>query len=174
MAPPLFDGSDCWPVAPEGLVNPADIASAKAYFPMGGVASNHWDSGPTSATVTVAMNMGGLDLDLVIHHARLSMDLDADHLGSPHGQIGGVLDMAEFVADLKKVAGQFDPSLCSGPTIDSIAAQFMQAADILKDGSQDPSKSCDGISIGLGFKAKALSLGGVGPATPAEPDPCVP
>jgi hypothetical protein len=174
MGPPKLDGSDCWPVAPEGLANPADIASAKAFFPTGSLTMNHWDSGPTSATVTVEMSIQGFTLHFDIVHARLSMDLDADHLGSQLGQISGVVNAAALVAELKKVAGAFDPSLCSGPTIDSIAQQFMQAADILADGTQDPAKTCDGISIGLGFKARTISIGGVGPATPAQPDPCAP
>lgn len=172
--PPKFDGSDCWPVTPAGLANPADIASATSFFPMGSVAANHWDSGPTSATVPLTIDVGGFEIHLNLHFARVSMDLDANHLGSQVGQLGGVIATAELVAEMKKVAGSFDPSLCSGATIDSIVSQLQQASDILQDGTQDPAKSCDGISIGLGFKTKAISLGGVGPATPAQPDPCGP
>jgi hypothetical protein len=175
-APPKLDGSDCWPVAPEGLTNPGDINSAKSSFPMGNVAANHWDSGPTSATlpITFGSETSGFQMHLILHHPRVFMDLDAGHLGTQDGQISGVLDTAEFVMELKTVAGMFDPSLCSGATIDSITSQLQQASDILKDGSQDPSKQCDGISIGIGFKAKAISLGGIGPATPAPPNPCAP
>src|SRR5262249_29165723 len=44
-APPKFDGTDCWPVAPEGLNNPLDIESSKISFDMSSVTMNHWDSG---------------------------------------------------------------------------------------------------------------------------------
>jgi hypothetical protein len=173
-APPKFDGSDCWPVAPEGLANPVDIASAKPFFAMGSVAANHWDSGPTSATVPLTIDSNGFKIHLDLHFAHASIDLDANHLGSQVGQLGGVIATSELVAEMKKVAGSFDPSLCSGSTIDSIVSQLQQASDILQDGTEDPTKSCDGISIGLGFKTKAISLGGIGPVTPAQPDPCVP
>jgi hypothetical protein len=173
-APPKFDGSDCWPVAPEGLSNPNSLTSAKAVFPMGSVAINHWDTGPTNATVAIQMKLGGITIHLDIHHAHLSMDLDPDHQGAQTGQLGGVIDTTQIVTEVKKVAGAFDPSLCKGATIESILTQLAQASDILKDGTQDPTKTCDGISIGLGFTAKALSLGGIGPAAVAQPDPCVP
>jgi hypothetical protein len=62
---------------------------------------------------------------------------------------------------------------CSGPTIDSIASQVTQAADILIDGSQDPSKSCDGVSIGVGFEAEIVQLGAIGDA-PDDINPCDP
>jgi hypothetical protein len=45
-----------------------------------------------------------------------------------------------------------------------------QASDILQDGTQDPTKTCDGITIGLGFEADAVLLG---PAVPPPPPPIV-
>jgi hypothetical protein len=36
----------------------------------------------------------------------------------------------------------------------------------MADGSQDPSKTCDGISMGLGFEMNEAQLGDVGPANP--------
>ena len=45
-------------------------------------------------------------------------------------------------------------------------AQIAQASDILTDGTQDPTKPCDGISIGLGFDGALVQLG-----TPVAPPP---
>jgi hypothetical protein len=42
---------------------------------------------------------------------------------------------------------------------------IQQASDILTDGTQDPTKTCDGISIGLGFEMVDAARGGVGPAS---------
>lgn len=173
-AAPKFDGSDLWPVAPEGLTNPADIASAKPVFPMSALVANHWDSGPTGATVRLHINVAGSPMQLDILGAHVAMDLDPDHQGAQMGQIGGVIATSQLIAEMKRVAGSIDSSLCSGPTVESIAAQLAQASDILADGTQDPTKTCDGISIGLGFKARAVSLGGIGPAAPPQPDPCGP
>ena len=47
-----------------------------------------------------------------------------------------------------------------------------QASDILKDGTQDPNEECDGISVGLGFEAKAVVVGDIAPAPQPVPDPC--
>ena len=59
------------------------------------------------------------------------------------------------------MAGSFDPSLCTGPTIMSIVDQITQASDIMADGSQDPTQTCNGISIGIGFNASLVQLGPV-------------
>lgn len=74
---------------------------------------------------------------------------------------------------MKKNAGSFDPSFCdlNGPTMASILTQVEQAADILVDGTQDPTKTCDAISIGIGFDAVAVTLGPV-VAAPVPTDPC--
>jgi hypothetical protein len=36
---------------------------------------------------------------------------------------------------------------------------MVQASDILSDGTQDPTQTGDGISIGLGFNATVVQLG---------------
>ncbi len=72
----------------------------------------------------------------------------------------------------RQIAGVFDEGLCSGTTIDAVADQFRQASDIMKDGSQNPSMTCDGISIGLGFDASAVRIGSVAAPAPPQPDPC--
>jgi len=168
---PKFDGTDCWPVAPEGLNNPVDIKSSKISFNMSSVKMNHWDSGG-DATLVLTFSLSGFSFRLTIHHARLSMDLAPDHKSATGGQIGGILDTAEFAGVIKQFAGTFDPSLCMGPTIDSIIAQITQASDILADGSQDPAQTCNGISIGLGFKLLPVQVGLIGPVTPPPPNPC--
>ena len=41
----------------------------------------------------------------------------------------------------------------------------------MQDGTQDPTKTCDGISIGLGFDAELVQLGPIAPPA-ATPNPC--
>ena len=48
-------------------------------------------------------------------------------------------------------------------------AQIRQASDIMVDGTQDPAKTCNGISIGLGFEMSELQFGNV--ANPVAPTP---
>lgn len=102
------------------------------------------------------------------------MALSADNAHAVSGRLGGMLDTEAFIAEMAKVAGSFDVALCPpSSTFESIAQQIRQGQDILLDGSQDPSKTCDAISIGLGFEADAALLGAVF-APPASPDPCNP
>lgn len=169
---PKFDGSDCWPVAAESLSNPADIESATALFPMSTLAANHLETAAAGTTVTVTLLFSGIPFTLTVHEARIAMDLDAAHGGATHGQLGGVLVTEELVAAVKQAVGTFNASLCSGATFDSIANQIRYASDILSDGTQDPQKTCDAISIGIGFNAKSVRFGGVAPASPPPPDPC--
>ncbi len=173
-APPKLDGKDCWPVAAEGLTNPADLTSAKSVFPMSSVVMNLWDSGPTGATIPIQISFSGVKMHLDIHHARMTMDLAPDHQSAMMGRLGGVVETAQLVAEVKRMAGSFDASLCKGPTIDSILAQVRQASDILKDGAQDPAKECDAVSIGLGFQARGMSFSGAAVPPPTEPNPCPP
>jgi hypothetical protein len=169
---PSFDGTDCWPAAPESLADAADLESTTMLLDQGSVVADLFDSGPTSVTVTLALDGLGAPVALEIAHARVSFELDADHQGALHGRLAGVLDREAFVAQILDLAGSFDPSLCSGPTSGAILAQIEQASDIMVDGSQTGDAECDGISIGIGFTLAAVRLDGVGPASPPAPDPC--
>jgi len=49
---------------------------------------------------------------------------------------------------------------------------LLQVSDILLDGTQDPTRDCDAISVGIGFVATEVKLGPV-IAGPPPPEPCV-
>ncbi|MFO0758697.1 MAG: hypothetical protein U0359_19550 [Byssovorax sp.] len=171
-AAPKFDGSDKWPVIQELLNNPADIGSAKVQFPNSYVTGNTWVSG-SKGDLVLSLSVQGFTLNLTIGSALISAELSGDHKTAKNGTIAGILATDVLTSELKKVAGAFDPSLCSGPTVDSIVSQIEQASDILADGSQDPNKDCDGISIGLGFDAAVVQLGDIAPKGDPKPDPCM-
>ena len=114
----------------------------------------------------------GIATELVIHHAVVSMQLDPTHQHATKGVISGVLVTDELTAEMTRLAGNIDVSLCTGNLHDSIVTQIEQASDILQDGTQDPAKTCDGISLGLGFDGEIVQLGSIGPATPPNPNPC--
>jgi hypothetical protein len=92
------------------------------------------------------------------------MTLSADRKSATLGTIGGVLNTEEFVAELKKVGALLD--LCNSSLFDSLITQVRQASDIMSDGTQDPTKTCDGISMGLNFEMGQAQLGDVGPVMP--------
>jgi len=173
-SPPKWDGSDMWPVVPELLTNTSDINSSKVKFPTSYVAGGTWVSG-SQGDLDLSVSIQGFSLALKITKAVLTMDITG--MGSSakatKGVIAGVIPTENLINELKKVAGGFDASLCEGATFDSIAQQIRAASDIMSDGTNgDPSKTCNGISVGLGFEAEAMQLGGVAPPADAPPDPC--
>lgn len=173
-AAPAWDGSDMWPVLPE-LLNNGDINDPKVKFPASYLNGGTWVSGG-KGTLDLTISISGFELSLQIVNAQIAMDVTGVGTGAAatNGTIAGLINTEQLITELKKIAGGFDASLCESNTFESIAMQIRQASDIMADGTNgDPSKTCDAISIGLGFNAKAVQLGAVAP--PAEPpdDPCV-
>ena len=173
-AVPRFDGTDAWPVLSSSLNDGATLASgAKISGPNGYLAGDTWVSGDLGPMpLTLYPFGGGVRLILPIDHAVITLQLDATHQHGTKGVISGVMDTQLFLSGFRETMGRIDPTLCSGPTVDSISTQIVQGSDILDDGTQDPTKVCDSISVGIGFDAYPVQLGAVQqPPTPL-PSPC--
>ena len=164
---PKFDGTDKWPVAPELLSNPMDPESSTIIFEKSSVKGASYDSGKNETfilTIPIKTMTATTSIKLTLYAAQTTMTLSADRKSATGGTIGGVLNTEEFVAEIKKVGALL--GLCDGALFDSLLMQLRQASDIMADGTQDPTKVCDGISMGLGFEMKQVLLGDVGPAAP--------
>lgn len=169
--PPAFDGRDCWPVTAESLSDPKDTSSAKVVFPASALDNSSWtSSGESTINLTVPSFPDAIHLR--VRRGRMAMNLATDHESAIAGEVGGVLDTEEFVAEVTRLAGLIDKSLCGSATLDSILAQVRQASDILNDGTQDPAKTCNGISIGFGFTMARVGLGGVAAPIVPQASPC--
>jgi hypothetical protein len=120
----------------------------------------------------IRLRLEGMHLALPLNHAILTMDLAPDRSSASMGVIAGILEVEAFIEEMRQMAGAFDPALCEGTTFDSLADQLRQSADILSDGTQDPAKTCDAISVGMGFEASAVQLGPVAAPVPPPLDPC--
>ncbi|MRG90595.1 hypothetical protein [Polyangium spumosum] len=170
---PKWDGTDQWPLIPELLNNTMDPTSAKIVFPKSYVVKNTWVSG-TKGTVKLALSVSGFTISLDINSAVITVDLDESRNGGENGTIAGVIETEQLITEISKVASAFDESFCdpNSPTLQSILNLIRQASDIMKDGTQNPEAECDGISIGLGFNAKAVQLGPVAEPAMPPPDPC--
>lgn len=165
-----FDGTDVWPVRPELLKDPNDILSSTIAFDDSYVTDQTWVSG-TPASVKLSLSIKGTPLTLDIRHAVLSMNLNADRTVGSTGQLGGIIEVDQFLSELRKIAGKLLDT-CEGGLLDILEEEVNKAADILSTGEQDPSKECNAVSIGLGFEMVKVQLGEVGEASVAEPDPC--
>lgn len=165
--PPKFDGTDKWPVAPELLSDATDPESSTIVFSNSSVLGSTYDAGPNATfvlTVPVSTATETRSIKLTLYAAHLTMTLSDDRKSATAGMIGGVLNTEELVTEVKKIGDLL--GICSSPLFAALVSQIRQASDIMSDGTQDPSKTCDGISMGLGFEMKEAQLGVVGPKTP--------
>jgi hypothetical protein len=170
--PPSFDGTDCWPVAPELLKSTADITSSTVVFDKSAITGNKWDSGP-AGQVTLTIPVGTATITLTIHAAKISLDLAADRQSATGGRIGGVLDTDEFIKEVKKAVFSLQGNAgCQLLKLANAETQIRQSSDMLNDGTQNTAMPCNGISIGFGFTMKPVQLGGVGPTTPPAAGTC--
>jgi hypothetical protein len=133
---------------------------------------NVWFSGEVTE-VTFAWVDDGFTLKFPIKRARASVDI-SDRKKGIGGQLGGIIPTEALVSEMEKLLGNFGSIFCGNSSAkEAIAESIRQSSDILLDGTQDPTKECNAISIGLGFETRATQLGS---AVPEEisPDPCEP
>jgi len=165
--PPKWDGTDKWPVEPGLLNDPMDPESSAITFPNSSVMGATFDAGKNGTfilSVPVKTQSKSTSIKLTLYSAQMKMTLADDRKSATAGMIGGVLNTEEFVAEIKKVGDLLN--LCGNPLFDNLVTQVRQASDIMSDGTQDPSKTCDGITMGLGFEMVGAQIGDVGPANP--------
>lgn len=156
------------------LLNNDDIEDPKIQFPNAYVVGNTWVSGEPQL-VTISLSLSGINLDLNIENAVITVDLAADHKSGQNGIIAGVLDAQALIDEIAKVVGELDVGICpDDPTFESVIVQnILGATDLLKDGSNKANVPCDGISIGLGFSMDTVVFEGIAPPPePGEPSPC--
>jgi hypothetical protein len=160
---PTFDRATDWPTVP-GSEDPI----ASAYINQG-----IFVNGQGGATVHLNLHVGGQLLPLTIRSAIFSFKHDPAGNALAEGTIAGVINTEDFVANVSNTAGAVDPAFCSPGTKDTLINAIREASDMLSDGTQDPNKTCDAISIGLGFTAKRVGVPDKQAApTPATGDPC--
>lgn len=163
---PLFDGSDAWPVDPALLSEPTDPFSTTIQFSGGHLTGTAFDAGDGTVVLQLPFDAGDevVWVKLTLHAARIGATFSPDHESASNGLIGGVLNTEEFVVEIKKLGAAIN--VCGTALFDGLIQQIRQSSDILSDGTQDPSKTCDGISIGLGFDMSRAKVGAVGAPLP--------
>ena len=173
-APPSFGGGESWPVTPESLDNPIALDSSKWSFLQSYVSNNTFVSSPRNGSFELVIPFDTFEgaMRLPLTNTVISMDLSPDRGTARNGIIAGIIPVEALVAEMRRIAGSFSQEFCSGTTIESLNDQLRQAADILVDGTQDPNRTCDGISLGVGFDAVSFAVNAIGTPTPSTPDPC--
>jgi hypothetical protein len=133
------------------------------------LAQNVWVSGEAKEVV-VTLELFGFPLKLPIQRARVSVDLKNRKKGVG-GQLGGIVSTEDMTLQIKLFVENLGSNFCSSSALEGVLESVRQASDILLDGTQDPEKVCDGISLGMGFESRATSLGSEVVEAPT-PDPC--
>ncbi len=160
---PTFAKDDNWPVR--------DNLTPKATFDNGYVTNGTYVSGdPTDIQMTLIFS--GQQLSITIHKAVVTFKHSAESAATG-GIISGVIETAQLVSEIQKVAGAISPSFCPGSAnADSLKSTIQEASDILKDGTNVAGSDCDGISVGIGFTAKEIAAPTKVSVQPAVGDPC--
>lgn len=174
---PGFVPTTDWPVSVEGLADGATLAGGpRASFQQASVSNGHVYAEVPGAdrtgevTLDFVVGLGTIEVPLRIHHALIVFTPVSETIGD--GLVAGVLDAEELIADFVVAAQRMSPQLC-GVQSEGLAEQLRMTADILKDGTNTKGRVCDGISVGLGFAAKAIaSPTRVAAPVPKPPAPC--
>ena len=181
---PNWDGNDQWPVYCElmqtcnasGTPQLGGGNSSKVQFVNSYLTQHTWVSGSKGeGTFNLALSVAGFSLSLTVHSAIITAQLGSESpvpTTASNGIVSGILKTDEVISSLGQMAGKLNTSFCEGSALESFVDQVRGASDILVDGTQDPNKDCDGISIGLGFTLGAAKIEKVLDKSPPSPDPC--
>jgi hypothetical protein len=133
-------------------------------------------SSPAATPVPFDFVLGDLKFNVPIHALQVWFTLTSNDAGATTGAVEGSLSgyivATELANAIAGAAGRLREDLCSGPTVEALKTEVIQTADILSDGTQDASKTCDAISIGLGFEAALVQSGDFAAKVAPAPDPC--
>lgn len=160
-ASPTFTRGEAWP-ARNDLLAPdvGDSLTSKYSFRDGYVTDGTFVSG--GGELVLGAVFMGEPIDLHLRSAIIAGRVEGDGMT---GTLAGAIDAAELVDAATRVAGRLNENLC-GSAFDVMALELLQASDLLLDGSNDPAKTCDAISIGVGFTARRIA----NPSRSAPPD----
>jgi hypothetical protein len=169
---PAFDSTTDWPVLSTSVKDGKNISSGSTMmFGDAFIENGQFVTQTAPDPLVLSLAFSGVPVELHLHDATILFTHSTPN-DLTSGTIAGVLDTEEFITTVAAVAGQFSTTLC-GSAFDGIAAQLRMSSDIMKDGTNNPGQTCNGLSVGIGFDAKRIAnpTKVVPPPTP-PPNPC--
>lgn len=128
--------------------------------------------------VYVVLDRAGSYLRLPISGATFTLQLGGKSpppTTGTHGVISGVMGTPEYLAEFVDHPGTLPTDVLCNPFRLAAAQRLIRmGSDILGNGSHDPRRTCDALSIGLGFDASAARLGPALDKQPVPLNPCAP
>jgi hypothetical protein len=172
---PLWDGKDVWPVTAQsvyldgGVLSPSFVSNG-AYV-AGGVlvatmpTTELTLAGSSTDTITVRFRAGVITAQLV-------------NAGTTCQLTGGVIAARWAIKDVFAAISSYRDNMgqpfCTTQLVwSTVKGTICKDADILVDGTQPKSAPCDALSVGMGFTADPVVLGGVSDAGVSS-DGCAP
>ncbi|MGZ3419219.1 MAG: hypothetical protein ACXVEF_17295 [Polyangiales bacterium] len=160
-SPPAWDGTDSRAVLPRS-VSGGDLKTTLVTFPHGYLRGNVWVSGePQGFQTAIPIGKSGELMPMDVVHTVISMKLNDGHAGAVDGT--GVMAGAVPVSSLESFLRPFlltQTTFCPGTSqYDIFMKKVATFADVVvaADNLQDPGKSCDGISFGIGFNTAPVA-----------------
>jgi hypothetical protein len=145
-----LDGTDVRQVTRDSIVG-GDLEKANASFSLGYIRDNVWVSGDPRA-FDVLVPIGDFSATMPLSSGLITMKLSTDHATASAGVAAGVLPSDKFELLLRPVAER--AGFCPGSTLyNSFLKTVAKFPDVYVEAAslQDTTKTCDGISIGVGF-----------------------
>jgi len=164
---PAWDGTDEWPIDSTSF----DAGDALVTFARAYVIDGTWVGAPRSGAGAITLGtFHGYPFRLPVGRLLVTMRIAPDGKTATGGVISGVVRVEPFIRQLEIWQGVISSSLCDRRCVD-VCYSPREASDILADGTVDPTRPCDAISIGIGFEASAVKLGPTLDVAPV-PDLC--
>jgi hypothetical protein len=166
---PAWDDTDAWPVDSLSVQNES-LSTPILAFPNGYITGGGWVSAPSIGSGTITVLGGGFYAN---RWPIADVTITIDHPGAEtvNGTLSGVIPIWDLVGLI--LDGPQSDVCSSGDfsTAQGLINQLASSADILHDGTQDPTQPCDGMSIAFTFTASKATAGAVVPTMP--PPTCV-
>lgn len=158
---PTWTTADKWPVDQSLLANGTVAGGSKIRFDDAFVVNGTFVSG-SNGLFDLRLSVQGAQLAVTVRQAVITFQRQGAK--ATNGIIAGVINTQELINGVKQLADN-QLGCGSGAQVEIVLNALASAADILSDGTVNPEKTCDAISVGLGFEAIEVGV----PDTVAPP-----
>jgi hypothetical protein len=173
---PKFDGTDVRDVGSDSLADAGATAPAAVRFDRGFIAGNRFVSGDSRYDATILLPWNDDPIALPVAGLTLTLPLSADRTSTTAaGTVSGGIPLTSLLGALPRFASV--GMVCAGDrAYDGLATSLAVAADVYVSGTepdlQNTAKTCDGVSLGIGFDAVRSAAYGTESVTTPQPAPC--
>jgi hypothetical protein len=174
---PAWDGTDVRTILPRSVTG-GDVTKPIVTFAKGYVRNNVWVSGePQSFETSLPIGDKGELMPLPIVNGVIAFQLNAGHTSvvDGTGQVAGALAVASVENFLKPFL-LTQTTFCPGSSqYNNLMKTISTYGDVVVGAAklQDPTKSCDGISLGIGINMAPIAAAtALGPEQTPSPGAC--